>query len=67
MKYYYGMSLKEINALVLISTVSDAETKYDMQNVIRAIEGKVIEIVKQDKSIRLPKDFDLSILEWIVH
>jgi len=62
-KYYYGMSLKEINALVLISTVSDAETKYDMQNVIRAIEGKVIEIVKQDKSIRLPKDFDLSILE----
>ena len=63
MKYYYGMSLKEINALVLISTVSDAETKYDMQNVIRAIEGKVIEIVKQDKSIRLPKDFDLSILE----
>jgi len=57
------MSLKEINALVLISTVSDAETKYDMQNVIRAIEGKVIEIVKQDKSIRLPKDFDLSILE----
>lgn len=39
---------------------SEGEMKYEMQNVIRAIEGKVIEIVKQDKSVKLPKDFDLS-------
>jgi hypothetical protein len=33
-----------------------------MQNVIRAIEGKIIEIVKHDKSIKLSKNFDFSLL-----
>ena len=42
---------------------TEAETKYEMQNVIRFIEGKVIEILKSDKTIKLPKDFDLSVLE----
>lgn len=42
---------------------TEAETKYDMQNVIRALEAKIIEIVKLDKTITLPKGFDLSILE----
>jgi very-short-patch-repair endonuclease len=42
---------------------SEAEMKNDMLNVIRAIEGKIIEIVKQDKTIKLPKDFDLTVLD----
>jgi very-short-patch-repair endonuclease len=42
---------------------TEAEMKYDMQNVIRAIEGMIIEIVKLDKTIRLPKSFDLSMLD----
>jgi len=42
---------------------TEAETKYDMQNVIRSIEGKVIEIIKSDKTIKLPKDFDMSVLD----
>ncbi|HTD41820.1 MAG TPA: endonuclease domain-containing protein, partial [Mucilaginibacter sp.] len=33
---------------------TEAETKYDMQNVIRTLEGKIIEIVKSDKTVRLP-------------
>ncbi len=41
---------------------TEAEVKYDMQNVIRALEGKVIEILKEDKNIQLPKDFDPSLL-----
>jgi very-short-patch-repair endonuclease len=42
---------------------SEAEMKTDMQNVIRAIEGMVIEIIKSDKSIKLPAGFDLVWLE----
>jgi very-short-patch-repair endonuclease len=42
---------------------SESEMKTDMQNVIRGIEGIILEIVKQDKSIRLPKGFDLAWLE----
>jgi very-short-patch-repair endonuclease len=41
---------------------SEAEVKYDMQNVIRTIEGKIAEIVKVDKTIRLPKSFNF---EWL--
>jgi hypothetical protein len=42
---------------------SESETKTDMFNVIRTIESKVIAIVKQDKSIRLPKEFDKDLFE----
>jgi very-short-patch-repair endonuclease len=42
---------------------SEAEVKYDMQNVIRTIEAKIAEIIKYDKTIRLPKGFDLNWLE----
>ena len=42
---------------------TEGETKYDMQNVLRAIEGIIIEILKKDKSIRLPKGFDFAWLE----
>jgi very-short-patch-repair endonuclease len=33
---------------------SETEVKNDMQNVIRALEGKIIEIVKSNKDIKLP-------------
>ena len=42
---------------------TEGEMKYDMQNVIRSIECKIIEIIKQDKNIRLPKGFDLGEVE----
>ena len=42
---------------------TEAETKHDMQNVIRAIEGEIIEILKRDKTIKLPKGFDRAWLE----
>jgi len=42
---------------------SESEVKYDMHNVIRAIEAKIIEIVKIDRSVKLPKGFDLSMVE----
>jgi very-short-patch-repair endonuclease len=42
---------------------TESEMKHDMQNVIRALEAKIIEILKQDKTVRLPKDFDLSVLD----
>ena len=42
---------------------TEAEVKYDMQNVIRAIESTVIEIIKHDKSVKLPKGFDPASLD----
>jgi very-short-patch-repair endonuclease len=42
---------------------TEAEVKYDMVNVIRAIEAKVIEIIKETKNIKLPEGFDLKALE----
>jgi very-short-patch-repair endonuclease len=42
---------------------TEAEVKYDMMNVIRALEATIIDIVKQDKDVKLPKGFDLSLLE----
>ena len=41
----------------------EAEVKYDMLNVIRTLEATIIDIVKQDKDVKLPKGFDLSLLE----
>ena len=42
---------------------SEAETKYNMENVLRAIEGKIIELVKNDPSAKLPEGFDISLIE----
>jgi very-short-patch-repair endonuclease len=42
---------------------TESEVKYDMVNVIRALEAKIIEIIKIDKTVKLPKGFDLSVLE----
>ncbi|MDR3696612.1 endonuclease domain-containing protein [Mucilaginibacter sp.] len=42
---------------------TESEVKYDMQNVIRGLEGVIIDIVRSDYSIKLPKEFDLSLLD----
>jgi hypothetical protein len=34
-----------------------------MQNVIRALEGKIIEVIKQNKDVKLPSGFDMSVLD----
>jgi very-short-patch-repair endonuclease len=36
----------------------------DITNVIRAIEGVMIEIIKSQPSIKLPKNFDRSLLDY---
>ena len=41
---------------------SEAEMKYDMANVIRGIEGLILEIIKSEPNIILPKDFDRDLL-----
>jgi very-short-patch-repair endonuclease len=48
---------------VRFTRFTEGVMKYNMQNVIRSIQGKIYEIVKQDKSIKLPKGFDLAWLE----
>ena len=40
-----------------------ADVKDDLPNALRAIEGMIIEIVKDDSSIELPKDFDRTLLD----
>ncbi|MEO6631319.1 MAG: endonuclease domain-containing protein [Mucilaginibacter sp.] len=42
---------------------TESEMKNDMQNVIRAIEGKIRKILTIDKNIKLPKGFDYAWLE----
>ena len=42
---------------------SEAEVKYDRSNVLRAIEATVIGLIKADSDIKLPKGFDLRLLE----
>jgi len=47
---------------ITVIRFTEAEMKFDMTNVIRAIEGAVITIIKNDPAIKLPKDFDLDLL-----
>jgi len=42
---------------------TESEMKNDMKNVIRAIEGKIREIIKLDEDIKLQKGFDYAWLE----
>ncbi|MFD1258022.1 endonuclease domain-containing protein [Mucilaginibacter terrae] len=42
---------------------SEAEVKYERFNVLRTIETKIIELVKHDRSIKLPKEFNVSLLD----
>jgi hypothetical protein len=42
---------------------SEADLKYDLLNVLLAIEGEVTGMIKNDPSIRLPEEFDMSMLQ----
>jgi very-short-patch-repair endonuclease len=42
---------------------TEAEMQNDMVNVVRALEGRIIEIVKHNPSINLPKNFDINLLD----
>jgi len=42
---------------------SEAEVKYDRLNVLRAIEAAIIQLIKDDSDIKLPRSFDLNLLE----
>jgi len=41
---------------------TEAEVKYDRVNVTRVIEGKIIEIIKSDPTIKLSVNFDTTLL-----
>jgi very-short-patch-repair endonuclease len=43
---------------------SEAEVKYDRLNVLRTIETTIFKLIKQDKNIKLPKGFDLRLLDY---
>ncbi|WP_317173778.1 endonuclease domain-containing protein [Mucilaginibacter rigui] len=47
---------------IKIIRFSEADVKYDILNVIRGIESVVIDIIKKDKSIKLPNTFPLEVL-----
>lgn len=47
---------------ITVIRFSEAEMKNDMTNVIRAIEGTIIEIIKNNPEVKLPKDFDKDLL-----
>jgi len=42
---------------------TESEMKNDMLNVLRTLESKVIEIIRDNPAIKLPKDFDMSLLK----
>lgn len=42
---------------------TESEIKYDMINVIRALEGKIIEVIKCNPGVNLPKEFDIKLLD----
>ena len=41
---------------------SESEVKYDMLNVIRSLEEKVIHLIKADPTITLPVNFNHNLL-----
>jgi very-short-patch-repair endonuclease len=41
---------------------SESEIKNEILNVIRALEGKIIDLIKGDPTIKLPANFDQSVL-----
>lgn len=41
---------------------TEAEVKYDMNNVIRAIEAELLRIIKCEPDIKLPATFDKTLL-----
>jgi very-short-patch-repair endonuclease len=47
---------------ITVIRFSEADVKYDMINVIRGIENVIINIIKKDNSVKLPKSFPLEVL-----
>lgn len=47
---------------ITVIRFTEAEIKSDMINVIRAIGGAIITIVKNNPAIKLPESFDLDLL-----
>lgn len=45
---------------------SEAEVKYDMLNVMRGIEEVILRLIKKDRSMKLPKDFPLGGIRWLI-
>jgi very-short-patch-repair endonuclease len=48
---------------VIFLRFTEAEMKHDMDNTVRTIESKIIDIIKEQKISKLPKGFDLSLLD----
>lgn len=48
---------------VIFLRFSESEVKYDIVNVIRAMEGEIIGIIKENPDVLLPKGFDVSLLD----
>lgn len=48
---------------ITIIRFAESEVKYDIVNVIRSIEGAIIEIIKSKPDIPLPKNFDNTVLD----
>jgi Uncharacterized protein conserved in bacteria len=51
------------NLGVIVIRFTESEMKNDMMNVIRCIEGSVIEIIKSNPLVKIPDQFDRSLLE----
>lgn len=54
--------LEELGVTVIRFT--EAATKTDMLNVLRAIEGEIIILIKRKPEIKLPKGFDKALLDY---
>jgi very-short-patch-repair endonuclease len=48
---------------ITVIRFAESEVKYDMVNVIRVIEGAIIDIIKSRPGIKLPGTFDESVLD----
>lgn len=48
---------------VIFIRFSEADVKYDILNVIRGIEGIIVEIIKKNDSIKLPVGFPMEVLD----
>lgn len=42
---------------------SESEVKYNIVNIIRAMEAQIIGIIKENPNVKLPKGFDVSLLD----
>lgn len=47
---------------IIFLRFTEAEVKYDIGNVLRTIESRIIEIIKCNPSVKLPKLFDVNLL-----